>query len=160
MESTGTMKLSSLVPLAAIALAACGQSGPPAGESDAKSGELTIADGRIVLPAVSGNPGAAYFTLTNGSSEPATLAAASVAGTTKAEMHESSGTSMTPIANVTLGPGASVAFERGAKHVMLFGVKALKPGETAKLTLTFSGGKTAVAPLRIEAAGGTDGDAH
>lgn len=40
---------------------------------------------------------------------------------------------------------------------MLFGLaKSLKPGDTAKITLNFSGGKAVVGELKIEAVGGTD----
>jgi copper(I)-binding protein len=64
---------------------------------------------------------------------------------------------MTPITVLNLGPGATVAFEPGGKHVMLFGVsKSLKPGATAKVTLNFSGGKEAVGELTIETAGGAE----
>jgi copper(I)-binding protein len=153
------MKPSHLVTLAALALAACNQ-GPASPEGTGPvAGELSVTGGKLVLPAVSGNPGAAYFTVTNGTAQAVSLAAASVEGAVKAELHESSGNSMTPLTGVTLGPGATAAFERGGKHVMIFGIsKSLKPGDTAQLTLTFAGGKRASAPLQVEAAGG--GEAH
>lgn len=147
-----------LAPLAlGLSLGACRQTGSPAEQEAPGKAELTVAGGRLVLPAVSGNPGAAYFTLANGTKDPASLAAVSVAGATKAEMHETSGGSMTPITVLNLGPGATVAFEPGGKHVMLFGIsKSLKAGDTAKVTLNFSGGKEAVGDLKVEAAGGAE----
>lgn len=149
------MKTAFLAPLAFLALAGCGGAEQPAAPAGPK--ELTVTAGKLVLPAVSGNPAAAYFTLTNGTAEAVSLAAVTVEGSTKAEMHETSGTSMTPITTLTVGPGATAPFERGGKHVMVFGPgKSLKPGGSTKLTLTFAGGKTVSAPLAIEAAGGDD----
>jgi periplasmic copper chaperone A len=159
-EIPSVMKLSHLVPLAVLALAACNQSPATPDGGEPIAGELSVTDGKLILPAVSGNPGAAYFTVTNGTTQPASLAAASVEGAAKAEMHESSGDSMAPLTSVTLGPGATATFERGGKHVMVFGVsKSLKPGDTAEIKLTFAGGKTAAGPLHVEAVGGAD-EAH
>lgn len=147
-----------LAPLAlGLSLAACRQTGSPAEQEAPGKAEVTITGGRLVLPVVSGNPGAAYFSLANGTKDPASLAAVTVAGATKAEMHETSGGSMMPITTVNLGPGSAVAFEPGGKHVMLFGLaKSLKAGDTAKITLNFSGGKAVVGELKVEATGGTD----
>lgn len=147
-----------LAPLAlGLSLGACRQAGSTAEQAASGKAVLTVTDGRLVLPAVWGNPGAAYFTLVNGTKDPASLAAVSVAGATKAEMHETSGTAMTPITVLNLGPGATVAFEPGGKHVMLFGVsKSLKAGDTAKITLNFSGGKEAFGELKVETAGGAE----
>jgi copper(I)-binding protein len=138
-----------------VLLAGCDDKPDPA--KVAVSGEMTIADGKLVLPAVSGSPAAAYFTVTNGTKDAVSLAAVTVEGARKAEMHQTDGGSMSPIATLNMGPGASVPFERGSRHVMVFSPgSSLKPGGTTKLTLTFSGGKTASAPLAIEAAGGAD----
>lgn len=158
------MKLSYLAPLAALALAGCNQGpaqGPTASaDENPVAGQLSVTGGKLVLPAVAGNPGAAYFTVTNGTGQPASLAATSVEGASKAEMHETSGGSMQPLTALTLGPGAAVTFEPGGKHVMVFGVpQSLQAGGTAKLTLTFAGGKTASGPLQVAAAGG-GGDMH
>lgn len=152
------MKPSLFVSLAALALAACNQTPSPDTKQDGGE-ELAVADGKLVLPAVSGNPGAAYFSIVNRTKEPASLAAAAVAGAAKAELHESSGNSMSPLAAVAVPAGATVAFERGGKHVMVFGVpQSLKPGNSVRLTLTFAGGKTITGPLQVEAAGG--GEMH
>lgn len=150
-----------LAPLAlGLSLAACRQSSPAEQQEGAAKAELVLTGGRLVLPAVSGNPGAAYFTVANGTKDAASLAAVTVAGTTKAEMHETSGSSMAPITTLDVAPDSILAFEPGGKHVMLFGVsKSLKPGDMAKITLNFSGGKEATGELRVEAAGG-DGHQH
>jgi copper(I)-binding protein len=152
------MKTNHILVLAALALAGCDRAAEPV-EKVAAGADLTISDGRLVLPAVAGNPGAAYFKVTNGTAEPASLAAASIEGAAKAEMHETSGGSMAPLTTLTIGPGATASFERGGKHVMAFGLpRSLEPGGTAQMTLTFAGGATATGPLQVEAAGG--GEAH
>lgn len=153
-----------LLPAALLALGGCGDSGKPenpeqkaAQESapDAKPG-LSVADGVLVLPAVKGNPGVAYFAVTNASDKPTSLAAVSVAGAAKAEMHETKGGKMEPLNWAEVGGGQTVKFERGGKHVMLFDLDAdkVKAGGTAEMTLTFSGGDKLSTPLRVEAAGG------
>ena len=135
----------------ALVIAACnGQ----AAQSPTPNGEPAVSGGKLVLPAVAGNPGVAYFTVKNEGTQPASLAGVSVQGAAKAEMHETEGNSMSPLTIVTLGPGATASFAPGGKHVMLFGVsKSLKPGDTAELTLFFSGGRTITGPLQVEAPG-------
>jgi periplasmic copper chaperone A len=141
--------------IAALALAGCGQPAKQRDkEPDAKPG-ITVASGRLVLPAVKGNPGAAYFDLANGSGPPAMLVAVSVQGAGKAEMHTTEGGAMTAQGPLPLPPGSSVRFEPGAKHVMVFDIadSAVAGGET-EMTLTFADGDKVSAPLTIEAAGG------
>jgi copper(I)-binding protein len=153
------MKLSHLAPLAALALAACHQGPASTAQESPVAGQLSVTGGKLVLPAVAGNPGAGYFTVTNGTAQPASLTGAAVEGAAKAEMHETSGGSMEPLTALTLGPGAAVTFEPGGKHLMVFGVpKPLQAGGTAKLTLTFAGGQTASGPLQVAAAGDGGGE--
>ena len=120
-----------LAPLAVLALSGCGDAKKPAEQAseaapdaaapapDAKPG-ITVVDGVLTLPVVKGRPGAAYFTLTNGSDAAATLAAVTIEGAGKAEMHETRGGSMVPLGVVELKPGEVVKFARGGKHVMAF----------------------------------------
>lgn len=150
-----------IAPVAAVALslglAGCGKNEAPAPQAAESGVGLAIAAGRLVLPAVAGNPGAAYFTLANGTAQPASLAAVTVAGATKAEMHETDGGSMTPITALNIGSESEVAFVPGGKHVMLFDLaKSLKPGDSAKITLTFAGGKQVVGSLTVEGPGGAE----
>lgn len=156
-----------LVPMALIAaLGACGQQGSPTAQSsqpaatapETKPG-LSLTGGRLVLPAVSGNPAAAYFTLVNGSEKPVTIAAVDVAGAGMAMLHETKDmaghSEMHDLAGPQVASGASVAFAPGGKHVMIDGVPATwKPGGTAEITLTFADGDKLSAPLGIEPAGG------
>lgn len=152
-----------LASLAVLALGGCGEAakqaepaateGPSSGP-DAKPG-LSATGGVLVLPAVKGNPGVAYFALSNGSDKVAQLAAVFVDGAGKAEMHETMGGSMAPMKWAEIKPGETVKFERGGKHVMLFDVaETLKAGGTTEMTLTFKGGDKLSAPLKVEAAGG------
>ncbi len=147
--------------LAATALAGCsGGSAPDAAKEsqtadvDAKPG-IAVSDGRLVLPAVSGNPAAAYFTIANQSDKAATLAAVHIDGAAKAEMHQTSGGSMAPVDKVDLQSGAEVKFAPGGMHVMAFEPgDTLAAGGTAEMTLTFDGGDKISVPLAVEAAGG------
>ncbi|HMO69937.1 MAG TPA: copper chaperone PCu(A)C, partial [Novosphingobium sp.] len=76
--------------LLALSLAACQQQQaeePVATAPEAKPG-LSAADGVLMLPAVKGNPGAAYFTLANGNDTAASLVAVAIDGAGRTEMHE------------------------------------------------------------------------
>lgn len=152
-----------LAPLA-LSLAACQQekqavpegvaSGRASGAVEAKPG-LSLSAGKLVLPAVAGNPGAAYFALLNNSGKTVSLAAVSIEGAGKAEMHQTQGGSMTPVDRVDVEPGVSIAFEPGKLHVMAFDLaESIKAGGNAEMTLTFTDGDKLSAPLSVEAAGG------
>ncbi len=148
------MKFTPLALMFALALAGCQQkaAAPAEANPDAKPG-LTLSAGQLSMPAVKGNPGAAYFTLTN-SGEAATLAAVSVAGAEKSEMHETTGGSMATIAPLTLKAGETVKFARGGKHIMVFGLDAsIAAGNKAEITLIFADGDKLSAPLEVLAAG-------
>ncbi len=147
-----------IMALSLTTLSACGQQ--PADDEaasaapDAKPG-LTLTEGVLVLPAVKGNPAGAYFTLTNNGDKTTTLAAVSITSSARAEMHETSGGSMAPLASVEIKPGETVKFERGGKHVMAFELDpALTPGAAGEITLTFADGDKVSAPLKLEAPGG------
>lgn len=149
------------------ALSACGSHQPAAQASqepqaaaapDAKPG-LSLSGGRLVLPAVKGNPGAAYFTLANHSNKPATLAAVDVAGTGMAMLHQTmqadGHSTMQDMAEPVVQPGGTLVFAPGGSHVMVDGVPAAwKPGGTAEITLTFADGDKLSAPLALVAPGG------
>lgn len=148
----------------AFTLAACGkqETAPTPTESASAGPEapagLSLGDGKLVLPAVKGRPGAAYFSVTNGSDKDAVLAAAFVDGAAKAELHETMGGKMEPLKDVPVKAGETVSFARGGKHVMLFDLdEKLVAGGTAELTLTLANGDKISAPLKIEAAGGDMG---
>lgn len=153
--------LAGLLPLA---LAACQkQEAPNAPESSAAAPEtkpgLSLSGGRLVLPAVKGNPGAAYFSLTNNSSKAVAVAALDVAGAGMTMLHETTEkdghSTMMDMSAPEVKPGETITFAPGGKHVMIHDVPATaKVGETIELTITFADGDKLSAPLTVEAPGG------
>lgn len=153
------MKLNRLlyvfVPVAVFALAACQQEAntPVEQNPEAKPG-LSAKDGLLILPAVKGNPAAAYLSLTNGGDNTATVAGVSVDAAQSAEMHETREGKMASVDQVNVAPGETVKFERGGLHVMAFGIKPeVAPGSSIEITLTFSDGDKLSLPLEVQAAG-------
>lgn len=160
--------LVALAGVATLALAACQKTGDPAANAtseaaavapDAKPG-LALGNGRLVLPAVKGNPAAAYFDLVNGSDKPVTLASVSVsvAGAGMAMLHETKQmdghSSMMEMAAPEIQPGQTLAMAPGGKHVMIDDVPAtLTPGSTVEITLIFADGDKLSAPLAVKAPG-------
>jgi hypothetical protein len=112
----------------------------------------------IRLPAVAGQPGAAYFTL-HGGREAETLVGVSTRAADRAELHESTKDAagmakMTTIASVDLPVGSQVKFAPGGKHVMLFGlVPNVHAGEKVPLTLRFASGHTVTADADVAVPG-------
>lgn len=144
-----------LLGLAALGLAGCQQQ--PAGSADATAAPeakpgLTVTDGRLILPVVKGNPAGIYFTVANAGAKAWMLAAVSIDGAGKAEMHETQGGKMSAVPQVEVPAGGTVKFEPGALHVMAFELDdKLVAGGTAEMTLTFADGDKISAPLKIEA---------
>lgn len=145
--------------LAALSLSACGQSAKEEEKAaasaapEAKPG-ISVADGVLMLPAVSGNPGAAYFALDNESNNTVSIASIAIAGAGKTEIHQTMGGQMKPVDRVDVEAKTVVKFERGGLHVMAFEVDgSLKAGDTAEMTITFTDGDKVSAPLKLEAMG-------
>lgn len=121
---------------------------------DAKPG-MELTDVRLVLPAVSGNPGAAYFVVNNGGENGATLAGVHIDGVGKTEIHETSGGSMRKLERLEIAPDGSAVFEPGGKHVMAFDISdEMKAGGVTEMTLTFADGDKISMAATIESAGG------
>lgn len=152
----------------ALTLAACGQkaedptaqasSSTTAGPESAPG--IAVTDAMVRLPAVPGTPGAAYFTVSQGSGAPRKIAAVHVEGVERAEMHETTErngiSSMQQVKDVPIDAGKSVQFKPGGLHVMLFDVAdTLKAGGTTELTITLDNGDKISVPARIESLGGT-----
>jgi hypothetical protein len=107
----------------------------------------------VTLPAVSGRPGAAYFTL-QANRDGIRLQRAGSARAARAELHEAG---MRPVTELALPAGEAVAFAPGGRHVMLFDLDpALRPGEHIPLTLSFAGAP----PVTVEAEVRAPGDVH
>jgi periplasmic copper chaperone A len=111
----------------------------------------------VRLPAVPGNPAAAYFTL-HGAAAPDTLLKVSSAAALRAEMHESMTRHgmmrMAPIGDVPLPAGGEIAFVPGGRHVMLFSVgPAAKAGGTIPLTIALASGTALTVQAKVIGAG-------
>lgn len=125
--------------------------------------DATVTDATVRLPAVKGNPGAAYFTL-HGGSKDRTLVRITSPAVGAAEMHdmktENGMAMMAPIEGGLLLPkGATISFQSGGKHVMLFDMKqGLKPGDSVSLNFEFADGSNETAAAKAIAAG--DADTH
>ena len=111
------------------------------------------------LPAVAGQPAAAYFTIQGGRSAK-TLVRMESALATKTEMHRNMPgmagmTSMAPLDHVDLPAGGTVQFKPGGNHAMLFGLDPqVKPGTAVPIRFGFSDGTTAEAEAKTVPAGG------
>jgi periplasmic copper chaperone A len=147
----------------ALALSACQESKPAKQEAAAVPSQagpearpgITVAGGRLVLPAVAGNPGAAYFQIDNSAGANVAIAAIAINGTEKAEIHQTTDDKMMDVDSVDIAPSTSIKFEPGQLHVMVFNLAPqLKAGGTTEMTVTFADGDKVSAPLKIEAAGG------
>ena len=150
------MKYAKLAPFALLALGACHHQQPAqAPASQTAQDSVVVTGGRLVLPAVKGHPAAAYFTLRNQGGTDATLTGVAIDGAAKAEMHQTSGSTMSPIERLDIAPGASVLFAGGGKHVMVFDLspKVMASG-SVNLTLNFASGRKITAQLHVEAPGG------
>ncbi len=152
---------------APMALAACGSDAPEPVETeivdvpaaaDAPEG-VSLTDAQVRMPAVSGRPGVAYFTIA--SETPRTIVAASVLGAGRSEIHETNMVdgkmTMAPVESIELQPGEALNFQPGGYHVMLFDMDAtIAPGGSADVTITFEDGDKASIQAPVTGAGGMD----
>ena len=147
------MKHLPLALLAALALVSCKAQAPDP-NPDAKPG-LSVENARLVLPAVKGNPGAAYFELKNSGASGAELAAVYVTGSGGAEIHGTAVGEMNRLEKVAVAPGETVSFAPGGKHVMVFDLlDTVVAGSGTELTLSFADGDKLSTNLKVEAPGG------
>jgi periplasmic copper chaperone A len=113
----------------------------------------------VRLPAVAGQPGAAYFTVQGGSRGADTLLSVSTPAALRAEMHESMKdahgmAAMAPLKDVPVPAGTKLAFAPGGRHVMLFALgPAIKPGGTVPLRFAFASGATIAVTAPVVGAG-------
>lgn len=138
-------------------LAACGSepAAPVDASPEAPQG-ISVTDGRMNLPAVTGNPGAVYFTLHNGSAKELAIAGAWVDGASSAEIHGpmTEHHAMTAVENLQIGAESEFAFKPGKYHVMAFDLDpSVQVGGETEVTLTFETGDKVSFPARILATG-------
>lgn len=159
---------SALVLAGALALAGCGDSSS-APEPEQIKAEVTepdvpegvmLSDAVVRLPAVSGRPGVAYFTISAEGDVPRVISSVAVDGAARAEIHETREvngvTGMAPTSEVVLESGVPVVFASGGLHVMLFGLDpALRAGTITDVTISFADGDKASIAAPVIAAGGS-----
>ena len=138
--------------IAALAPAACSEAPEQASTNgpDAPAG-IAVSNGRLMLPAVKGNPGAVYFEIKNDSDRNMVIRAVSVAGAGSAEMHNKD---MQMVLQQAVAPGSTSSFAPGGAHVMVMDIgDTVTAGGEAEVTLTFVGGDKASFPAEVRAAG-------
>lgn len=118
-----------------------------------------VVDAWVRLPAVAGQPAAAYFMLKGGRA-PERLVKIETTLAARTEMHASmTGAggmmTMTPLSGVDLPAHGHIAFAPGGNHAMLFGLdRVIVPGTSVPLRFGFASGRTAEAEAKTVAAGG------
>ena len=165
MRDNFSVKTSLFAPLAlsacALGLSACHNQPEQQKAAAAKPGiavGISVSDGRLVLPAVPGNPGAVYFTVHNDTGDKVTLMAAAVDGAQSAMLHETTmvdgHADMKEMMQMDVPAGGELVFAPAGKHVMAMHLSdSLKPGGTTNVTLSFAGGAETTFPAEILAAG-------
>ena len=113
------------------------------------------------LPAVSGRPAAAYFTVTSATAD--RLLAVTTPAAARTELHESkmAGGAMTmaPVAQVAVAAGRPAVLKPGGLHLMLYGLKPdIRPGARIPLTLRFANAGTVSVEAEARAADAPAGD--
>ena len=145
--------------LGTLGLAACGSEPEPAADAGPRAPEgISITDGRLVLPAVGGNPGAVYFTVHNDADRQNMIRAVRVEGAQSAVMHQmgtwNNQPNMDEVMQIAVPAGGELEFKPGDLHVMAMDLgDTLAAGGTTDVTLTFVGGAQATFPAEILAAG-------
>ena len=138
-----------LAGVAAVALlSGCGRETPAM---------VTVENAWVRLPAVAGNPGAAYLTLHGGRTADRLLGIESPAAA-RIELHASMehGGMMTmrPLSGIDVPAATAVTLAPEGQHAMMFDiVSATRPGGTVRLVLRFQSGEIARVPARAVAAG-------
>ena len=130
----------------AIAATACSEAPEQEAQTAPEAPDgIAVTNGRLMLPAVAGNPGAVYFDLAYDGDRSVALNRAHVEGAESATLHEyaewNRQMQMAEMLPLVLKKGDTLAFEPGGKHVMAMGVSPeLQPGGTTEVTLIVSGG--------------------
>jgi copper(I)-binding protein len=123
-----------------------------------RSAEPKVTEAWVRLPAIPGQPAAAYFTI-HGGRTAKTLVKMESALAARTEMHQNMRgmqgmTSMAPLDHVEIPADGTVQFKPGGDHAMLSGLDpAVKPGTAVPIRFGFSDGTTAEAEAKTVAAG-------
>ena len=145
--------------LATASLSGCGQEASDETAAAPASGvALEVSDARLMLPAVSGNPAAIYFDVTNDGDRNYAIRAVEVKGAGRAELHGSmmmdGQMTMDSVGQILVKQGQTESLKPGGFHVMVFDLDpSLTAGGTTDMTLTVVGGQTKTFPVEIRGAG-------
>jgi copper(I)-binding protein len=145
--------------LGTLGLAACGEDAQAPAEAATNSpAGISVTEGRLVLPAVSGNPGALYFNVSNESDGPVTIRTASLKGAGSTMIHQMGNrdgqTSMDEVMQINVPAKDTLEFKPGDLHVMAMQLdETLAAGGNAEVTLHFARGDKVTFPVEILAAG-------
>jgi len=144
--------------MATIMLAGCSGTPDEATATAADDIALEVSNARLMLPAVSGNPGAVYFDVENTGERNYAIRRADVAGASTTELHGSMEMDgqmmMDSVGQVLVEAGGKQSFEPGGFHVMVFDLDpSIEAGGSTDMTLTVVGGKQKTFPVEIRAAG-------
>ena len=149
-----------LLAMGPVLLTGCDAADEPRAErqEDGVIAGLTVENARLVLPAVSGNPAAIYFDVTNSGDKPIAFRSGEVASAQRTEMHESvmvDGKMVMGEANpITVRPGETTAFKPGGLHLMVFGLSGdVGAGDKVEASLVAAGGTSHRFQARVQAAG-------
>lgn len=124
-----------------------------------RNSEPKVTEAWVRLPAVAGQPAAAYFTIHGGRSAEKLVRMESALAT-KTEMHQSMAgmqgmTTMAPLDHVDVPARGTVTFKPGGNHAMLIGLDpVVKPGTAVPLRFGFADGTTTEAEAKSVSAGG------
>jgi hypothetical protein len=144
--------------MATIMLAGCSGTPDEAAATAVDDIALEVSNARLMLPAVSGNPGAVYFDVENTGERNYAIRRADVAGASTTELHGSMEMDgqmmMDSVGQVLVEAGGKQSFEPGGFHVMVFDLDpSIEAGGSTDMTLTVVGGKQKTFSVEIRAAG-------
>lgn len=127
--------------------------------------KLVVEDASVRMPAVPGNPGAAYFTVKGGPVSERLMSVTSPV-VVRAEMHDSvmkdGMMTMMPInGGIDVPANGAITFAPRGKHVMLYDIEPkAASADQITLTFTFASGTKVEAQAKVMKAGDTGGHAH
>jgi periplasmic copper chaperone A len=120
--------------------------------------DVTIANARMVLPPVSGNPAAIYFDLTYAGDATVAFESAAVEGAGTTMIHiiskDETGAHMMDHGPFNVAPGETVEFKPGELHIMVVDLAPeIVAGGTVPVTLAFSDGVSRSFQAEVRVAG-------
>lgn len=152
---TKTIRAALALTVTAIVATACGEAPEQTDPAAPEAPEgIAVTNARMMLPAVSGNPGAVYFDVANSGDSNRMIRAVDVQGAGSAMMHVTDDEGMRETLQIMVEPGQTVKFEPGGTHVMAMDLAdTVVAGGQAEVTVTFVGGDKVSFPAEVRAAG-------